>query len=136
MVERGSRENPHLTGRLEKAAFILLLGPIERLHTSTYRVATEDALESYIVQNRQCECPDFVRHGEGHYWKRRLACGPLARLNGDGNKANDQNRRQAPREAAGGTLTSQATTLFLFAPRPPRGARVMAQSRPPMSRGR
>jgi len=84
LVERGSRENPHLTGRLEKAAFILLLRPIERLDKDTWRVASEDALKSYIVQNGQCECPDYVRHGNGHFCKHRLAVGLLARLNGNG----------------------------------------------------
>jgi hypothetical protein len=82
LVERGSRDNPHLMGRLEKAAFIVLLRPIESLGESTYRVVSEDALKSYIVQNGQCECPDYVRHGNGHFCKHRLAVGMLVRLNG------------------------------------------------------
>lgn len=133
-LQSGSRENPHLTGRLEEPTFIVLLGRIERLDTRTCRVASEEALERYIVQSRQYECPDFVRHGEGRYWKHRLACGPLARLNGDGNReANGQNGHQTPREASGSTLTSQARTLSFPSPR---GARTMTQPRPPMSRAR
>lgn len=82
LVERGSHENPHLTGRLEKAAFIVLLRSVENLGGGAYRVASEDALKSYIVQVGQCECPDYVRHGQGHYCKHRLAVGMLAKLNG------------------------------------------------------
>lgn len=103
LVERGSRENPHLVGRLEKAAFIVLLRPIENLGEGTYKVASEDALKTYIVQNGQCECPDYVRHGNGHFCKHRLAVGMLARLNGNGNKANGQNRQQTPPEVASAT---------------------------------
>lgn len=80
LVERGSRDNPHLTGRLEKAAFIVVLRPIEDLGEGTYRVASEDALKCYIVQNGQCECPDYIRHGDGHFCKHRLAVGMLTRL--------------------------------------------------------
>lgn len=100
MVERGSRENPHLTGRLEKAAFIVLLRPIDSLGEGTHRVASEDALKTYIVQNGQCECPDYVRHGNGHYCKHRLAVGMLTRLNGNGGKGNGQSHQQTPPEAA------------------------------------
>lgn len=91
LVERGSRENPHLTGRLEKAAFIVLLRPIENLGEGTYRVASEDALKTYIVQNGGCECPDYIRHGNGHYCKHRLAVGMLGRLNGNGQAQSEGN---------------------------------------------
>jgi hypothetical protein len=102
LVERGSRENPHLTGRLEKAAFIVLLRPIEDLGESTYRVASEDALKSYIVQNGQCECPDYTRHGNGHFCKHRLAVGMLARLNGD-KPRNDSERLENRRSGERGS---------------------------------
>jgi len=115
IVERGSHENPHLVGRLEKAAFIVLLRPIESLGEGTYRVASEDALKTYIVQNGQCECPDYVRHGNGHFCKHRLAVGMLSRLNGgkangqaksegngDGQAKNGQQRPSASADAAPG----------------------------------
>jgi len=92
MVERGSRENPHLTGRLEKAAFLVLLRPIERVDKDAWRVTSEDALKSYVVCNGQCECADFVRHGADHWCKHRLAVGLLARLNGNGH--NEKGRGQ------------------------------------------
>jgi len=98
MVQTGCHQNPHLTGRLEKAAFIVLLRPIEHLDEGTYRVASEDALKSYIVQSGQCECPDFVRHGQGHYCKHRLAVGLLARLNGQAkSKGNGDGQGNSPR---------------------------------------
>jgi len=96
IVERGSHENPHLVGRLEKAAFIVLLRPIESLGEGTYRVASEDALKTYVVQNGQCECPDYVRHGNGHFCKHRLAVGMLARLNGGQAKSEGNGDGQAP----------------------------------------
>jgi len=91
IVERGCHESPHLTGRLEKAAFIVLLRPIENLGDGTYRVPSEDALKTYVVQNGQCECPDYVRHGNGHYCKHRLAVGMLSRLNGNGQAKSEGN---------------------------------------------
>lgn len=84
MVERGSRENPLLTSRLEKAAFIVVLRPIEKLDTHTYRVTSEDGLRTYVVSDGRCECSDFLRHGDGHFCKHRLAVGLLTRLNGNG----------------------------------------------------
>jgi hypothetical protein len=100
LVDRGSRENPHLTSRLEKAAYIVLLRPIEDLGEGTYRVASEDALRTYIVQNGECECGDYIRHGNGHYCKHRLAVGMLARLNGRkprGHSERLENRRNGGR---------------------------------------
>ena len=37
IVEKASRSNPHLTSRLEKAAFLVLLRPIGTLETMTIR---------------------------------------------------------------------------------------------------
>jgi hypothetical protein len=84
MVERGSRENPHLTSRLEKAAFIVALRPIERCDTGTYRVTSEDGLRAYVVSNGACECSDYTRHGEGFYCS-TTGRSLLGRLNGGGN---------------------------------------------------
>ena len=38
IVEKASRENPHLTSRLEKAAFLVLLRPIEPLGDHHFQV--------------------------------------------------------------------------------------------------
>ncbi len=48
LVQRASRENPHLTTRLEKAAFLVLLRPLVSVGDDHYRVGAEDGL-------RMCE---------------------------------------------------------------------------------
>ena len=73
LVSRSSRENPHLTSRLEKAAFLMLLRPIETLGEDHYRVGSEDGLRVYEILNGHCECSDYLRHGSGHPCKHRLA---------------------------------------------------------------
>jgi len=73
LVERASRQRPHLTGRLEKAAFLLLLRPILVVGHGHYRVASEDALRWYDVRDGQCACSDHQRHGSGHLCKHLLA---------------------------------------------------------------
>ena len=73
LVHRSSRENPHLTSRLEKAAFLMLLRPIEMLGADHYRIGSEDGLRLYEVLNGHCECSDYLRHGSGHPCKHRLA---------------------------------------------------------------
>jgi hypothetical protein len=73
LVSRSSRENPHLTSRLEKAAFLMLLRPIQTLGEDHYRVGSEDGLRVYEVLNGHCECTDYIRHGSGHPCKHRLA---------------------------------------------------------------
>lgn len=55
LVQNASRYNPHLTSRLEKAAFLVLLRPI------------------VSVGDGHCECSDYLRHGAGHPCKHRLA---------------------------------------------------------------
>ena len=66
LVERASRDNPHLTSRLEKAAFLMLLRPIVPLGDQHYQVGSEDGLRYYEVLNGHCQCHDYVRHGAGH----------------------------------------------------------------------
>ena len=73
LVTHASRENPHLTSRLERAAFLVLLRPIEPAGRDDYRIGSEDGLCYYEVRNGHCECSDYVRHGPGHSWKHRLA---------------------------------------------------------------
>ena len=84
LVQKASRENPHLTTRLEKAAFLVLLRPLVSMGDDHYRVGAEDGLRLYEVLNGHCECADYLRHGAGHSCKHRLAlalyqklgCGP------------------------------------------------------------
>lgn len=73
LVQRASRENPHLTTRLEKAAFLVLLRPLVSMGDDHYRVGAEDGLRNYEVLNGHCECADYLRHGAGHHCKHRLA---------------------------------------------------------------
>jgi len=73
LVKRAAKRRPHLTGRLEKAAFLVLLRPIQQLHENVWRVGSEDGLRFYIVRRGQCECSDYLRHGANHPCKHRLA---------------------------------------------------------------
>ena len=80
LVQRASRENPHLTTRLEKAAFLLLLRPIVSLGDQHFQVGSEDGLRHYEIVNGHCQCHDYVRHGVGHPCKHRLALAFYQRL--------------------------------------------------------
>ena len=80
LVERASRDNPHLTSRLERAAFLALLRPIERVGKDHFRVGAEDGLRHYDVINGHCQCSDYLRHGAGHPCKHRLALSLLRGL--------------------------------------------------------
>jgi hypothetical protein len=73
LVQQACSTRPHLTSRLEKGAFLLVLRPIERLDGGAWRVGSEDGLRSYLISNDDCECSDYVRHGKGHPCKHRLA---------------------------------------------------------------
>ncbi len=73
LINDAAMRSPHLTGRLEKAAFLVLLRPIERLGTDIWRVGSEDVLRYYTVKEGECECSDYLRHGSGHPCKHRLA---------------------------------------------------------------
>ena len=46
LVQRASGTRPHLTSRLEKGAFLLVLRPIEKLDGGAWRVGSEDGLRS------------------------------------------------------------------------------------------
>ena len=80
LVERASKDRPHLTSRLEKAAFLLLLRPIVSLGEQRFQVGSEDGLRCYEIVNGHCECSDYVRHGPGHPCKHRLAIALYQRL--------------------------------------------------------
>ena len=80
LVHQASRDNPHLTSRLEKAAFLVLLRPIVPLGDHHFRIGSEDGLRHYEVLNGHCECSDYLRHGTGHPCKHRLALALYQRL--------------------------------------------------------
>ena len=73
LINDAAMRRPHLTGRLEKAAFLVLLRPIERLGTDLWRVGSEDGLRFYNIKEGECECSDYLRHGSGHPCKHRIA---------------------------------------------------------------
>jgi hypothetical protein len=73
LVQQASHSNPHMTSRLEKAAFLVLLRPVVEIEPNRYRVMSEDGLKWYEIQHDQCECHDYQRHGPGHFCKHRLA---------------------------------------------------------------
>ena len=73
LINDAAMRRPHLTGRLERAAFLVLLRPIERMGTDIWRVGSEDGLRFYTVREGECECSDYLRHGSGHPCKHRLA---------------------------------------------------------------
>jgi hypothetical protein len=73
LVEQTSRANPHLTSRLEKAAFLMLLRPVVEIGPDRCRVMSEDGLRWYEIRDGHCECTDYTRHGPGHPCKHRLA---------------------------------------------------------------
>ena len=73
MLEGASAQRPHLTSRLEKAAFLVLLRPIRQVGQDTWLVGSEDGLRYYRVEEGECECTDYSRHGRGHPCKHRLA---------------------------------------------------------------
>ncbi len=94
LINDAAMRRPHLTGRLERAAFLVLLRPIERMGTDIWRVGSEDGLRFYTVKEGECECSDYLRHGSGHPCKHRLALflhrslengtrGPVAEKQGD-----------------------------------------------------
>ncbi len=49
IVEKASIANPHLTSRLEKAAFLVLLRPIEPLGDHHYQIRPEDGAGSLFA---------------------------------------------------------------------------------------
>jgi len=96
LVERAAKRRPHLTSRLEKAAFLVLLRPIQQLHENVWRVGSEDGLRFYTVKRGQCECSDYLRHGANHPCKHRLAL--FLR------RALEESARASRQPAAGGGL--------------------------------
>ncbi len=73
LIKDAAMRRPHLISRLEKAAFLLLLRPIEQVDGDLWRVGSEDGLRFYKVRDGECECSDYVRHGSGHLCKHRIA---------------------------------------------------------------
>ena len=84
LVQNASRDNPHLTSRLEKAAFLVLLRRVVSKGKNRYEVGSEDGLRNYVVINGHCQCSDYVRHGPGHPCKHRLALALYLKLGNSG----------------------------------------------------
>ena len=103
LVQRASRENPHLTSRLEKAAFLVLLRPVERQGEDHFRIGSEDGLRFYDVIRGHCQCSDYLRHGDGHPCKHRLALSLHLNLSGDmetGDSAGDDKENNCSKPAS------------------------------------
>jgi hypothetical protein len=73
LLAGAAAHRPHLTSRLEKAACLVLLRPIRQVAADTWLVGSEDGLRFYRVEQGDCECSDYTRHGQGHPCKHRLA---------------------------------------------------------------
>ncbi len=102
LINDAAMRRPHLTGRLEKAAFLVLLRPIERLGTDIWRVGSEDGLRFYTVREGECECSDYLRHGSGHPCKHRVALFLYRSLeDGTGKPAVEKQRDRARRASRG-----------------------------------
>lgn len=77
LVERGKERQPVLTGRIERAATIVLLRAIDELPEGNWQVESENEPgRFYVVAPSGCECPDAARAPLG-YCKHRLAVGLL-----------------------------------------------------------
>ncbi len=63
LINDASMRRPHLTSRLEKAAFLVLLRPIECLGGDLWRVGSENGLRYDPVMDGECECSDYERLG-------------------------------------------------------------------------
>ncbi len=50
LIKDATMRRPHLTSRLEKAAFLVLLRPIEQVDGDLWRVGSEDGLRFYTVR--------------------------------------------------------------------------------------
>ncbi len=98
LVKDASMMRPHLTSRLEKAAFLVLLRPIERLGADLWQVGSEDGLRFYTVREGDCECADYVRHGRGHLCKHRIALFLHRSLEGDVIEATREDRCMSRRD--------------------------------------
>ena len=65
--------DPRLTSRAEKAAFLVVLRQIEQIGPNLFLVESEDRLKAYEIENGHCRCNDYANPGPGHPCKHRLA---------------------------------------------------------------
>jgi hypothetical protein len=124
LVEGASMQRSHLTSRLEKAAFLVLLRPVRRMDGDVWRVGSEDGLRFYTVRKGECECADYLRHGSGHPCKHRLALW-LHRTMEEGSQATSVERLDDVGEPSGWELHSfvawhrkSSMASWLSTPRP------------------
>jgi len=108
LVESAAARRPQLTGRLEKAAFLVLLRPIQKIDGDAWQIPSEDGLRIYTVRRGECDCSDYTRHGAGHPCKHRLALFLHRALDVEG--ARDSKLRLEQRDKAqADTLTAAPT---------------------------
>ena len=115
MVQEACRQNPHLTTRLERAAFLVLLRQIAKVGEDRYQVASEDGLRYYSVVNGHCECSDYLRHGRGHPCKHRLALSMVVQL---GICISESSPGESPHPGCNSTFPDQALELPGTSPDP------------------
>jgi len=101
LVESAAARRPQLTSRLEKAAFLVLLRPIQKLRGDAWQISSEDGLRFYTVRRGECDCSDYLRHGAGHPCKHRLALFLHRALEVEGALDSKSPRRAEPDKADG-----------------------------------
>lgn len=57
LVSEACQDNPHLTSRLEKAAFLVLLRPIVLLGDHQYQIGSEDGLRTSRCSTATASAP-------------------------------------------------------------------------------
>jgi hypothetical protein len=102
LVESAAARRPQLTSRLEKAAFLVLLRPIQKLAGDSWQIPSEDGLRLYTVRRGECDCSDYLRHGAGHPCKHRLALFLHRALEVEGARDSKPTRGAQPDKTDGG----------------------------------
>ena len=95
MLERGRQRQPMLTGRLEKAAAIVVLRRIEPREGGWLVESDSQEDMSYYVNDEHgtCTCPDFQRAPLG-FCKHRLAVGLIVQAEREGHSVNLTSQRE------------------------------------------
>jgi hypothetical protein len=109
LVESAAARRPQLTSRLEKAAFLVVLRPIQKVDGDVWQIPSEDGLRFYTVRKGECDCSDYLRHGAGHPCKHRLALFLHRALEVEGAR-DSRPTRQARQDKADGGCPHSCTT--------------------------
>jgi len=111
LVESAAARRPQLTSRLEKAAFLVLLRPIQKVGGDVWQVPSEDGLRFYRVSRGECDCSDYLRHGAGHPCKHRLALFLHRALEVEGARDSKPTRRRAQQHKADGGWPTATSSM-------------------------